>query len=141
MRTPHSDRAESAELLRRNGIVPTPQRIDIAHAIFSQHGHLSADQILGRVNASSTASSKATVYNTLKVLLRAGLVREVIVDPTRVFYDPNTEPHHHFYVIDSGDLVDIPAEQIRIDRLPDIPAGTVQEGIDVVVRVRSAAAE
>lgn len=137
MRTPHSDRAESAELLRRHGIVPTPQRIDIAHAIFSQHGHLSADQILGRVNALSTASSKATVYNTLKVLLREGLVREVIVDPTRVFYDPNTAPHHHFYVIDRGELVDIPAEAVGIDRLPEPPTGMVQEGVDVVVRVRS----
>ena len=138
MRTHPLDRAASAELLRRHGIVPTPQRTDIAHAIFSQHGHLSADQILARVNATSAASSKATVYNTLKVLLRVGLLREVIVDPSRVFFDPNVAPHHHFYVVDTGELVDIDADAISIDRFPELPGGTVQEGVDIVVRIRSA---
>jgi len=138
MRKPHLEREESAALLRSRGIVPTPQRTEIAYAIFSQQGHLSADRILSRINADSPASSKATVYNTLKVLLRAGLIREVIVDPTRIFYDPNVEPHHHFYVVDTGELMDIDANAIRIDRFPEPPGGTVQEGVEIVVRVRNA---
>ncbi len=125
-----------ADLLRQYGINPTHQRIEIAHAIFTRGEHLSADQILGAVNDRASASSKATVYNTLNLFLEKGLIREVIVDPMRVFYDPNTAPHHHFYNVDTGELTDIEAEQIQLGGLPPLPSGMVTEGVDVIVRIR-----
>ena len=100
----NQSRADVAELLRRHDINPTRQRIEIAHALFSRGEHLSADQVLAIVNDRHSETSKATVYNTLKLFLEKRLIREVIVDPNRVFYDPNTEPHHHFYNVDTGEL-------------------------------------
>jgi Fur family iron response transcriptional regulator len=125
-----------AERLRAHGITPTHQRLEIAHVLFERHEHLSADQILALVNARHAETSKATVYNTLRLFLEKKLIRELIVDPTRVVYDPNTEPHHHFYDVVTGQLTDIPAEAVRIDALPDLPPGTVADGVDVIIRTR-----
>lgn len=126
------------EMLRRHGINPTHQRIEIAHALFSRGEHLSADQLLAIVNDRHFETSKATVYNTLNLFLEKKLIREVIVDPNKVFYDPNTEPHHHLYHVDTGELTDVDASRIQISGLPQLPDGMVTEGIDVIVRVRSA---
>jgi len=128
-----------AEVLRRHGVNPTHQRIEIAYALFSRQEHLSADQILAIVNDRHSETSKATVYNTLNRFLEQHLIREVIVDPNKVFYDPNTEPHHHLYNIDTGELADIDASLIEISGLPPLPEGMVTEGVDIIVRVRKPA--
>jgi Fur family transcriptional regulator, iron response regulator len=127
------------EMLRERAINPTHQRIEIAHALFSRGEHLSADQVLAAVNDRHSETSKATVYNTLRLFLDKRLIREVIVDPNKVFYDPNTEPHHHFYNVDTGELTDIDAAMVAVDGVPDLPEGMVAEGIDIIVRIRSRA--
>jgi Fur family iron response transcriptional regulator len=127
-------------MLREHGILPTQQRLMIARVLFARHHHFSADQVMREVNAGEEHVSKATVYNTLGLFARSGLVREVIVDPTRVFYDPNIRHHHHFYNVDTGELTDIAPERIRISELPGLPDGTAGAGVDVIIRVRNAAA-
>jgi Fur family transcriptional regulator, iron response regulator len=127
-----------ADLLRAHDIAPTHQRMEIAHVLFERREHLSADQILALVNARHAETSKATVYNTLRLFLERKLIRELVVDPTRVFYDPNTSPHHHFYDVETGRLTDIPAEAVKIERLPPLPPGTVADGVDVIIRTRPA---
>jgi Fur family iron response transcriptional regulator len=126
-----------AEVLRSRDINPTRQRIEIAYALFSRGEHLSADQILSIVNDCQSETSKATVYNTLNLFLAKNLIREVIVDPNKVFYDPNVEPHHHMYNSDTGELTDIDATDVKVDGLPELPAGVVAEGVDIIVRVRT----
>jgi Fur family iron response transcriptional regulator len=125
------------EMLRHHDINPTHQRIEIAHALFTRGEHLSADQILAIVNDRHSETSKATVYNTLNLFLEKKLIREVIVDPSKVFYDPNTEPHHHLYNVDSGELADIDASRIQVSGMPELPDGMVTDGVDIIVRVRS----
>lgn len=125
-----------SERLRSHGIAPTHQRIEIANALFSRCEHQSADQILAAVNIHHSETSKATVYNTLRLFLAKGLIREVIVDPSKVFYDPNTSPHHHFYNMVSGELTDIPADALQVAGMPTLPEGMLAESIDVIVRIR-----
>jgi Fur family iron response transcriptional regulator len=127
-----------ADVLRRHGINPTHQRIEIAHALYSRLEHLSADQVLALVNERHPETSRATVYNTLNLFVEKGLIREVIVDPNRVFYDPNTAPHYHLYDMRTGRLTDINASGIRVSGLPRLPEGVVTEGMDIILRVRSA---
>ena len=129
-------RDNMAGILRSHDINPTHQRIEIAHALFSRQEHLSADQVMAIVNTRHSETSKATVYNTLKLFLEKRLIREVIVDPSKVFYDPNTTPHHHLYEIESGKLSDISAEHVEIRGLPSLPDDMITEGIDLIVRVR-----
>jgi len=124
-------------LLRKQGIAPTHQRLEIANVLFSRCEHLAADQILTLVNERHAETSKATVYNTLNLFRDSGLIREVIVDPKRVFYDPNTQPHHHLYNVDTGEITDIPADDLTVSGMPELPPGMVTEGVDIVVRVRA----
>lgn len=126
-----------ADLLRTHDINPTHQRIEIAYALFSRQEHLSADQIMAIVNERHAETSKATVYNTLRLFLERGMIREVIVDPLKIFYDPNTRPHHHIYEVDSGRLTDIDASEIKIEGFPVLPENMETEGIDLIVRVRT----
>jgi Fur family transcriptional regulator, iron response regulator len=130
------NRNELAGLLRSRGVNITHQRVEIAYALFSRMEHLSADQILGIVNEHHAETSKATVYNTLRLLREKELVREVIIDPSKIFYDPNTMPHHHFFDIVSGQLTDIPASAIQITGLPPLPEGVIAESVEVIIRTR-----
>jgi Fur family iron response transcriptional regulator len=126
-------------MLRGHGVQPTSQRIMVARVLFTQMTHLSAEDIYRLVNAENRCVSKATVYNTLGLFTKKGVVREVIADPTRVFYDPNTSPHHHFFDMDTGRLLDIDGADVQVSGLPPLPTGTRLEGVDVVVRLRAAA--
>ena len=130
------NRENIAQRLRRHGITPTHQRMEIAHVLFTRREHLSADQILKWVNSRYAETSKATVYNTLKLFVERKLIRELVVDPAKVVYDPNTEPHHHLYDVVTGRLTDIPADNIRVVGLPALPPGTVAEGVDIIIRTR-----
>ena len=136
-RPPLTDRGEIAAVLHAAGILVTPQRIEIAKVLLEKKQHLSAEDVLGRLQSGQTAVSKATVYNTLKLFAVRGLLREVMVDATRLFYDSNTERHHHFYNIDDGELIDVGPEELSIVNLPGPPAGTATDAVDVVIRIRN----
>ena len=123
-------------LLTERGVFPTPQRLDVAEAILSHAQHLSADQILSRIRRMGSRVSKATVYNTLNLFCERGLLRTVEVDPSRQFYDSTIEPHHHFYNVETGELVDIPLDGVSLELGAALPEGTEQVGVDVVVRVK-----
>jgi Fur family iron response transcriptional regulator len=121
------------------GILPTPQRLEVAAILLEKPQHLSADQIIEQLRTTGSAVSKATVYNTLNLFSEQGLVREVMVDPIRKFYDSTTHPHHHFYNVDSGELSDIPDSQVRFENLPEMPEGTRRDSIEVLIKVRDLA--
>lgn len=128
-------RADVVAMLRDAGITPTHQRIKIGEVLFSRQQHLSAEQVLVAVNQDDDEVSKATVYNTLGVFAQHGLLREVIVDPSKVFYDSNLSKHHHLYYSDSGELEDIADENIEISKLPNLPSDLQIEDVDVIIRV------
>jgi Fur family iron response transcriptional regulator len=125
------------DLLESHGMIPTQQRIEVGQVIFACPQHLSADQILERVHLTGSGVSKATVYNTLNLFSRRGLVRTLTIDGDRQFYDPTTTPHHHFYNVDTGELMDIPADSVVLQTLPALPSGMVHERVDVIIRVRN----
>lgn len=132
-----TDKDALSALLVAHGVSPTTQRVEIAAILLARRQHLSADQVLGQLTESGAAVSKATVYNSLGLFAAKNLIREVIVDPAKVFYDSNVDAHHHFYNVDDGSLIDVDASQLPIEQLPQPPAGTVTEGVDVVIRIRN----
>ena len=131
-----TSRERIAEHLRGHGIMPTHQRMEIAQVLFEREDHLSADQVLARVNARHAETSKATVYNTLRLFVEKKLLRELVVDAGKVVYDSNAKPHQHIYNVLTGELTDIPGELIKVEGLPSIPDELQSEGVDVIVRVR-----
>ncbi len=130
-------RSAIAAILRQAGIIPTQQRLDIALVMLTKPQHLSADQVLELVNRARKSVSKATVYNTLSLFSRTGVVREVRLDPNRVFYDSNTADHYHLYNEDTGILTDVATGCVRREALPPLPEGTALTGIDVIIRIRN----
>ncbi|WP_019570611.1 Fur family transcriptional regulator [Thioalkalivibrio sp. ALE11] len=137
-RTPQPDLLgidDARALLRDYRISPTEQRIEIVRVLFARNQHLSADHILAQLTRQESRVSKATVYNALKLFAEKGLVREVIVDPSRVFYDSNRAPHHHLFHVDSGQLEDVEPAQVQVNDLPPLPEGTDVLSVDVIVRV------
>jgi Fur family iron response transcriptional regulator len=121
------------------GILPTPQRLEIAAILLEKPQHLSADHIIDHLRASASVVSKATVYNTLNLFSERGLVKEVMIDPIRKFYDSTTHPHHHFYNVDTGELSDIPDSKVNFEMLPQLPEGTTRESVEVLIKVRNQA--
>ena len=129
-------RENLAETLRGHGIIPTHQRIAIAHALFARGEHLSADQVMAIVNGRHPETSKATVYNTLNQLTDAGLLRQVSVDGTKTYFDTNVTAHHHFYLENNHELVDIPDPHLVLQKMPEVPEGYEIARVDMVVRLR-----
>lgn len=118
------------------GIRPTAQRVQIAMLVLDRPCHFSADQLLGNLRRNGARVSKATVYNTLNLFSRQGLIREVAVDPERLMYDSTTHSHHHVYNVETGELFDVSPQDLRVGRLPALPRATQAESVEVVVRVR-----
>lgn len=125
------------ETLESFRIRVTAQRLEIASVMLDQHQHLSADEVLCRVKDRGQHVSKATVYNTLNLFSRKGLLREVLIDPSRVFYDSNATHHHHFYNVDTGDLIDVAPGEVDFAALPSAPDGMSTDGIEVIIRLRA----
>ena len=125
--------------LRAHKVKPTAQRVEIGELLLSRPRHMSADLIIAELSAAGSRVSKATVYNTLNLFARHGLVREVSVDRERQFYDSTVESHHHFYNVDSGELIDIDSRALEFSKLPALPEGTEARDIEVVIRVRNKA--
>jgi Fur family iron response transcriptional regulator len=121
----------------RYGILPTPQRLTIAEILLAKPQHLSAEQIQDRLRIAGRSVSKATVYNTLNLFAERGLVKELVIDPERRYYDSSTDPHHHFYNVDTGEFTDIDMEEVRFSALPELPAGTEGQSVEVLIKVRS----
>jgi Fur family transcriptional regulator, iron response regulator len=130
-------RSDILEIFDKNGILPTPQRIEVAEILLARPQHMSADQIIDCLRVQGSGVSKATVYNTLNLFGDRGIVKEVMVDPVRKFYDSCTHPHHHFYNIDTGELTDIGEGEVSFESLPTPPVGAQQESVEVVIKLRS----
>ena len=125
------------ERLRGVGLRPTRQRLDLARLLFGGGDrHVTAEQLHGETLAASIGVSLATVYNTLHQFTDAGLLREVVVEPGRSYFDTNIADHHHFFWEPSGELQDIPGEEVVVTGLPLPPAGTEIRRVEVIVRVR-----
>lgn len=133
---PRLDEDQAIRLLRSHGISPTRQRVEVASVLLARPQHLSAEHLLRLVNGDDEVVSKATVYNTLGLFVRKGLVREVVVDRARVFYDSNAGDHHHIYDLDDGTLTDLDPGEIAVNGLPPLPAGAKLDGVDIIVRIR-----
>ena len=129
-------RDDAVDLLCEYGITPTAQRIDIAAVLLARPQHVCAEDLQQMLAGHGTPVSKATVYNTLGLFARKGLVRELFVDSDKVLYDSNTTNHNHIYDVDTGVLTDIESGAIEVGVLPTLSAGTLVERVEIVIRVR-----
>ena len=125
------------ERLKAVGLRPTRQRLALAKLLFGTgNRHVSAEQLHGEAVGARVRVSLATVYNTLHQFTAVELLREVVVEPGRSYFDTNTSHHHHFFCEDDRNLVDIPGEELKVAKLPHPPPGTTVTEVDIIIRVR-----
>ena len=128
---------EAAERLRAAGLRPTRQRVELVGLLFADGDrHMTAESVHREAEEAGVQVSLATVYNTLHQFTDAGLLRQVVVDSARTYFDTNTGDHQHFFVEDDGELIDIDGHQIEVSGIPEPPKGMSVDRVDVVVRVR-----
>ncbi len=131
------ERSEVLSMLQHFKISPTRQRVEIAEFLFQRPQHLSAEKILDGVTGSGSRVSRATVYNTMGLFANKGVVREVLIDRERVFYDSNPKVHQHLYNVDTGELTDIYDAEVGTISTPDLPEDLKIIDTDVVFKVTS----
>ncbi|MBC6440515.1 MAG: transcriptional repressor [Rhodospirillales bacterium] len=136
MKHPESLIADLRDRMRDAGLRPTRQREQLALLLFQDgNRHLTAETLHREAMQDGIRVSLGTVYNTLHQFTEAGLLREVVVDSSRAYFDTNTGAHHHFFNTASHELTDIPADSVAVGSLPAPPSGTEVDGVDVVIRV------
>ena len=122
--------------LRKAGLRPTRQRIALAKLLFDGcDRHVTAESLHAEALEATIRVSLATVYNTLHQFTDAGLLREIVVDSHRCYFDTNTSEHHHFFYEDTNRLEDIAGDEIVVSKIPEAPSGETVRRVDVVVRV------
>ena len=126
-----------AGLLKGYGITPTRQRVQIASFLFQRPQHVTAEQLLQETQALGAHVSRATIYNTLALFIKKGLVKEILVDHERVFYDSDNRVHHHAYNIDNGELIDLDSNDIRLQHPSKIGDDLEVVDASLVLRVSS----
>ncbi len=125
------------EMLKTAALRPTRQRVALATILFGKgNRHISAERLHEEAIGARVPVSLATVYNTLHQFTGAGLLREVVVDGSKTYFDTNTEDHHHFFVEDDNEVLDIPPNNLAVDELPAPPPGMEIVRVDIVIRLR-----
>ncbi|MFT3664826.1 Fur family transcriptional regulator [Piscinibacter sp.] len=122
--------------LRTAGVLPTLQRMAVAGVLLREPRHMTAEQVLRAARELLPPISRATVYSVLQLFVRRGLLKELPIAGAATVYDSNVAPHHHLYNVDTGEVSDLPSLAVRLDGLPELPAGLTLDEVDVIVRVR-----
>ena len=86
------------------------QRLKVLEYLTQNHCHPTVDQIFTDIQKDIPTLSKTTVYNTLRALAEAGLVRVITVDDKEARYDIVTKDHGHFKCEFCGAIFDFPIE-------------------------------
>jgi Fur family iron response transcriptional regulator len=130
------DLEKRAEQLRAAGLRPTRQRMALAELLFGKGDrHFTAEMVHAEAIQNGIPVSLATIYNSIHQFTDAGLLREVPIEGAKTYYDTNTTDHFHFFYEKDGRLMDIDAEDLKIENLPEPPAGMQVSRVDVLVRL------
>jgi Fe2+ or Zn2+ uptake regulation protein len=122
-------------ILRQHGIQPSAQRLAVADYVLATEEHPCAEDVLRKAQAALPMISRATVYNTLNLLVEKRLLRALNVAEGRVVFDCNVDRHHHFIDEATGKIHDVPWDAVRVTRVEELAGYDVEEYM-VVMRGR-----
>ena len=127
--------------LQEAALRPTRQRVSLASLLFvAGDRHVTVEHLYNEARALRMPLSRATVYNTLHQFVAAGILREIAIYGSKVWYDTKTGSHCHYYDEERNLLFDMPTDVAKKLQLI-APDGTKIVGVDVIVRLRSSAPE
>ena len=126
--------------LRSSGLRPTKQRVEIAKFLFERDKTFhftieSLDKLLAKKTTSRFAL--ATIYNTVHAFKDAGHLSEAEVRGKKTYFDTNVSNHHHFYDIETSELIDIESKDIVIQKIPKAPNGKKIKNVEVFINLKN----
>lgn len=128
---------EALGMLREAGLRPTWQRMQLIKLLFgSGCRHVTVDALYREAQDMGAKISLSTVYNTMHRLCSVNLLREISLGNGKSYFDTDTCDHQHYYMEETGELMDIPCSRI-FPSLPPPPQGTAIKQVDVVVRLQT----
>ena len=105
------------KMLKENNLKVTPQRLIVLKYLGENCTHPTTDQIYKDLKTNNPSLSKTTVYNTLQVLERNGIVQSLTISGTEHRYDIKHGMHHHFLCKECGEITDIDVECPNLGRM------------------------
>ena len=111
---------DHAKRLQEHGVRPTAQRLAVYEYLLTHRTHPSADAIYEALLPAYPSFSRTTIYNSLKALMQAGLIRVVTIDPLEQHFDGDAADHGHCRCESCGQLFDFtfPAKDVA-QYIPD----------------------
>lgn len=120
------------KILEEHGVRPTIHRIHIAQFLLDEADHPTAEDVLVWVKQNLPKVSRATVYNTLRELSQAGVVREFrFPQVSKTVYDKNTGNHFHFFDQSTQSFTDLTTESVKVD--VQLPPTFKVDSVDILV--------
>ncbi len=101
---------EASELLENAGISPSYQRLMVLASLLESDEHPSADALFKQLGSNVPAISRATVYNTLNILVEKGVIRPLHTAGAETHFDSVYETHGHFFCRECKKIYDIPQQ-------------------------------
>lgn len=123
-------------MLKAKDLAVTAQRAAIMEFLHGNTAHPCMDTIYAQVKKRFPYISRATVYNTVKALTRAGMLQEVLVQQDKTRVDSNVSPHHHFKCVRCGRIEDVPYALLTAARVARHVKGYAVQEVRVVMEGR-----
>lgn len=125
-----------AKLLKSKSLAVTAQRAAVLEFLHGNIDHPCMDTVYEQVKKRFPYISRATVYNTVRALTKAGLLQEVLVQQEKTRVDPNVSRHHHFKCVRCGKIEDVPYDILTAAHVGRHAKGYHVEEVRVVMEGR-----
>ena len=126
------NREEYLNVLKKNKIKITPQRIAVINLLVKKNGHFSAEDIYKILKDDFPYISFSTIYNTLQTFKQVGLVKELHLDNNKAIFDSRTDEHFHFFCRKCKKIYDIdPPDCFSLDNCQSFAGKNKVEGIGI----------
>ena len=129
---------EFVEKLRKSGLRPTKQRIEICKVLFNSEKtfHFTINDLVKMIEVKTNQKiSLATVYNTIHAFKKKSYLKEITINSTQSYFDTNITDHHHFYDERKKELIDLENQDIFPIKLKKTIPGKKIKSVEVLVRV------
>ena len=131
-------RTEYIKKLRKSGLRPTEQRINICEVLFNRDKtfHFTINDLVKIIkNNSNQKISLATVYNTIHAFEKKGYLKEIVINSSQTYFDTNISNHHHFFDEKEKKLIDLESDDVEPIKIKKTIPGRKIKSVEVLVKI------
>ena len=124
--------------LRSSGLRPTKQRLKICEVLFDRDKtfHFTINDLAKDISKQLNEKiSLATVYNTVHAFKNKGYLKEITINSDKSYFDTNTTNHHHFFDLDTNELIDCTDEVVETPKIKKNILGKKINSVEVLIKV------